>query len=230
MVRSKIIVLPVLISFLLGFHFEANTQSLEYGLTTGLNLSNHTETFRYNGNLLTPEMAIGFQAAPTLQINITQSFSTVIEPTLILLGAKYNQTVNVEGTTLQTESRTNLLYLQLPLLFKISTIPKGKSVYGRPLANNTYHLFGGPWGGYLLDARFKGTNTDRSSFEHKVSQNIIGQYSRYDAGAMIGIGMEHRRMIGIESRFQYTLLQTYNSNPRIKPENYAFLLSLYYLL
>jgi hypothetical protein len=232
MFARKIIALPLLLSFILGFHLSGQSQSLKFGLKAGFNISNHTDKFRnYEGNQLTPESALGYQAGLLARAKLNQLLKASLEPSLMMLGANYNESVTLNGREFQTDTRSNLLYLHLPVLLHFYQEPKinSRTVYGNQLVQYSYHFTIGLFGEYLLSARLTGDNID-GNLTRSVSEDVIDNYSKYDAGGVVGFGMEFIEKFGFDIRFQHTFLQTYNGNPRLKPKNYAFKLSFVYLL
>src|SRR5699024_8181148 len=106
---------------ILGLSNQASAQT-KFGITGGLNVSSHLNAFNHTSDdiklSLDPKIKSGYQGGLILRQNITKAFRMQIEPAVILLGAKYDETFTLRGSQLQTESRTELLYVQLPLLFQ----------------------------------------------------------------------------------------------------------------
>ncbi|MCW9706778.1 outer membrane beta-barrel protein [Fodinibius salsisoli] len=224
---------------LLGFTENAKAQT-KVGISGGLNISSHLNSFKFERAdiqlNLNPNIVSGYQGGLILRHNITKAFRIQLEPSAILLGARYDEPFTLRGSEFQTNSRTKLLYLQLPLLFQLTTVPPERVVYGREMAKTTYHLSGGFFGGYLLDARFKGTNSGAPvgvAFEGNFSNDVSAQYYEYDGGVIAGIGLEHgtSRKIGIEARAQYSVFDSGN-DPTLsfEPHNMAVTFSVYLIL
>ncbi|WP_445666625.1 porin family protein [Fodinibius sp. AD559] len=216
----------------MGFHLSGQSQSLEYGLTAGLNISNHTDRFRnYESNQLTPSSALGYQVSFMTRTTLNQLLKASLEPSIIMLGANYNESITLNGREFQTDIRSKLYYLHLPVLVQFYNEPKktGRTVYGNQIMQYSYHFTVGIFGEYLLNARLTGDNID-GNLTRSVFENVIDAYSKYDAGGVVGFGMEFIDKYGFETRLQRTFLQTYNGNPQLKPKNYAFKLSFVYLL
>lgn len=230
MFRPKTVFITLVVMFTFILPATGQGQIMDFGLSAGINVNTHTGKFRYSGNYLTPEINAGYHAGLIARTKLSKILRAALEPSLILLGARYNEPVSIGGTSYQADTRTQLLYLHLPLLLQFIHTPSPDiaQVYGEAITDHSYHFTAGFFGEYLLDARHKGTLTagDQSN---DISRDVILQYSRYDAGAVAGIGVEFQEQFGIESRFQYTLLQAYNGTPRYKPKNYALTLSLYVL-
>ncbi|SMO41380.1 porin family protein [Fodinibius sediminis] len=230
----------LLLIVLSGLIYPATAQSTNFGITGGMNISSHLNAFRYvNGDIrlnLDPKITTGYYGGMILRQNISKAFRLQMEPSLTLLGAKYEEPFMLRGSELQTDSRTKLLYIQLPLVLQLSTVPPQRVVYGRDTPKTTYHLTGGVFAGYLLDARFKGQNTGAPigiSFEGEFSNDITSQYAEYDGGVVFGMGVEHglRRKIGLEARAQYSVWDSGNAEElAFYPHNMAVTVALYFIL
>lgn len=215
-------------------------QPVKIGFFGGADISSHMHHFMYQSgdiNLnFNPKIAFGYQGGLIIRKGITPKLRIQAEPTFILLGARYNDNFMLRGFEFRTKSRTKLRYIQLPLLLQLSTKPRSKTVFGQPFAVTTYHLTGGVFGGYLLDARFSGSNTGAPigiSFEDKFSNNITSQYSDYDGGVILGIGLEHgyRHQVGLEARFQYSVVDSGDApDLSFNSQNMAISLAIYFVL
>lgn len=230
---SLIFLLSILVDDIKG-------QSVEFGVTGGINISSHLKNFRYSNediNLnMEPRITKGFQAGLLLRKNITSSFRLQTEPSLILLGAGYDEPFTFGEFEIHSESRTKLLYIQMPLLFQLSTVPSKENVFGRPFAKTTYHVTGGFFGGHLIDTRFTGTNTGIAvgiPFEGSFSNDVTPQYKTYDGGVIFGAGFEHgnNEKLGFETRAMFSVFDSGNA-PELffKPQNMAVTFSVYFLL
>lgn len=203
-------------------------------------MSSHLHHFRYwEGDIyldLDPDFTFSYQGGFIIRKNFSGIFRMQAEPSFMLLGASYKEDFTLRGYTLQTDSRTDLYYLQLPLLLQLSTHSPQDNVYGRKQAVTTYHLTGGVYGGYLLGARFTGTNTGAPlgiSFAGDFSTNVRNQYWDYDGGLVFGIGLEHgqSKKIGIESRVLYSTINSGDSpSLAFKSQHIAVSFSVYVLL
>lgn len=232
----------ILLFILLGISHKTKGQSLDFGIKGGVNISSHLNNFRYaDGDIelnLRPNITTDYQAGFIIRKDFSRIFRLQAEPSVIMLGAKYEEKFMLRGFELQTESKTELLYFQLPLLFQFSTntVPKSVMVHGRDKATTTYHISGGIFGDYLLDARFSGTNTGAPigiSFESNFSNDVTSQYSKYNGGAIFGIGFEYgeRRKIGFETRALYSVFDSGNASESFfTPQNMAVTFSVYLLM
>lgn len=220
----------------LGFSVWAGglkAQTIDFGVTTGVNISTHTKMFRYHGNnsslSLSPAVEANFQIGTLVRTNINQYLRIQAEPSAVMLGARYDGTNKLGIENIQTSGRTKLLYLQMPLLIQLSTKPSNKrKVYGLQFISTTYHLSAGLFGGYLLDSRFTGTNAEGS-----FSYDINRQYSNFDGGLMLGFGLERGddEKMGFEVRGMYSLFSNGSgSDAFFRPQNLAASLAVYYIL
>ncbi|WP_441000590.1 porin family protein [Fodinibius sp. SL11] len=237
--------LPILIIFslftTLGITNSTKAQSIDWGITGGMNISSHVNKFWYIEDdielRLRPDIAVGYNVGFIARTKLTRILRLQAEPSLILLGAKYDDTFRLRGTEFQTDSRTELTYVQLPLLLQLTTAPEEQTTYGRKRSRTTFHLSGGLYGAYLLDARFQGTNTGAPigiAFEGEFSNDVISQYSEYDAGAVFGLGFEYGyyRKLGFETRAQLSAIDSGDNpqQPAFKHRNMAITFSIYVLL
>jgi hypothetical protein len=219
---------------------RAEGQRLGIGASGGLNVSTHLYNFRYQAEDIRinfrPEVSAGYNFGLIVRRPITGSLRLQAEPSIIMLGAKYNDDFVLRGFDFDSDSKTELLYVQLPLLIQLTTTPPERTVFGRQLAETTYHLSGGFFGGYLLDARFSGTNTGAPigiQFEGSFSEDVKPQYKEYDGGVMVGGGLEHgiNTKIGIEFRAFYSVLDSGKRKEwNFRPHNIGATLSVYYIL
>lgn len=224
-----------------GIFNTTKAQSIDWGMKGGMSLSSHYHNFWYiedDINLrLKPDVAVGYNVGFITRTKLTRILRLQAEPSLILLGAKYDDTFALRGTEFQTDSRTELTYIQLPLLLQLTTAPKEQTTYGRKKSRMTFHLSGGLYGSYLLNAQFEGTNTGAPigiAFEGDFANDVTSQYLEYDAGAVLGLGFEYGyyRKFGFETR---AVLSGINSgdNPQqssFKHQNMAIMFSVYFLL
>lgn len=224
-----------------GITNSTKAQSIDWGITGGMSVSSHVNDFWFIQDdislQLKPDVAIGYNVGFITRTNLSQILRLQAEPTLILLGAKYDDTFTLRGTEFQTDSRTKLTYVQLPLLLQLTTVPEEQTVYGRKRAKTTFHLSGGMYGAYLLDAQFEGTNTGAPlgiAFEGDFSSDVLAQYSEYDAGVIFGLGLEHGhyRKLGFETRALLSIINSGDDSnkPFFKHRNMAITFSVYFLM
>ncbi len=221
-------------------HQDTEAQRLGLGIKAGMNVNSHLENFRFvAGDIdlnFNPEFTTGFNAGVIWRQGLSNRFRFQAEPTITMLGASYNDTFVLRGFDFDTESKTELLYLQLPLLLQLTTVPPEQTVFGRQRSETTFHLSGGIFGGYLINARFSGTNRGAPigiEFEGEFSEDVRDQYKEFDGGVMIGGGLEYgyNTKIGIEMRIKYSVLDSGDTvDFTFKPKNIAASIAVYYIL
>jgi len=216
-----------------------HAQRLGLGVTAGVNTSTHLENFRFvSGDInldFSPGTKTGFNAGLMVRQGITERFRFQAEPSIAMLGARYNDSFTLRGFDFETDSKTRLLYVQLPLLIQFTTVPPERSVFGRQRSETTYHLTGGVFGGYLLDAQFSGRNSGAPigiEFQGAFTEDVRNQYKEYDGGVIFGGGLEHghNSKIGLEARIMFSVFDSGDADFSFKPQNMAVSLSLYYML
>lgn len=216
------------------------SQRLGIGITGGMNVTSHLNNFRFvSGDIdldFTPGMKTGFTGGLIVRRPISEKLRFQAEPTISMMGAKYDDDFVLRGFDFETDSRTRLYYVQLPLLVQFTTVPPERTVYGRQPSETTFHVTGGVFGGYLLDAQFTGANSGAPigiEFQGAFTENVKGQYKEYDGGVIFGGGLEHgsQSKIGLEARIMFSVLDSGNApDLNFKPQNMAVSLSIYYLL
>ena len=239
----KKLLLPAIIMSLAGTIIPAcslSAQNLGIGAKVGMNVTSHLNNFRFvSGDIdldFNPGLATGFTGGLIIRRPISRNFRFQAEPTFSVMGAKYNDDFVLRSFDFDSDSRTKLYYVQLPLIVQFTTAPPERVVFGRKRAETTYHLSGGIFGGYLFDATFSGTNTGAPigiAFEGAFSENVIEQYNEYDGGVILGGGFEYgaNNKIGLDLRVMYSILDSGNlTSVNFNPHNIGASLTLYYLL
>ena len=219
---------------------NTNGQSIGFGIKAGPNYTSHLSNFRYvSGDInleLTPAFNSGFNIGFVYRLKLSENYRFQIEPSVVTMGAKYDEGFTLREFEFQTESETNLIYVQLPLLLQLTTSPAKRIVYGRQYTSTTYHLTTGLYGSYLLSAQFTGTNTGQPvgiEFTGDFANDVTGQYSDYDAGLMIGFGLENGDLnrIGFDARFMYSIIDSGDvTRFTFEPKNIGAIFSVYFLL
>jgi len=236
---TSILILTTLFSFF-SVH-NVIGQNIQVGITAGANVSSHLKNFLFeDGDIdldFNPNTKFGLNGGLILRVPINESLRFHAEPTVAMIGAKYDDSFVLRGFDFQTDSKVDLLYIQLPLLVQLSTVPPERTVYGRQRAETTYHLTGGFYGGYLLDATFTGTNRGAPigiQFEGDFTEDVSNQYKQYDGGLILGGGIEHgsKSKIGLEMRAFFSITDSGNRDALelFKPQNMGVTFGVYYLL
>ena len=219
---------------LAGVAANVKSQPVRFGVQAGTNISTHLNDFLNLENQVRlhkkSTVAVNYQVGVLLRKPLSPMARLQTEPTLARLGAYYEEASFIPGVNLSSNSRTELLYLQLPLVLQVTTNPHKETVFGLRRAKTTYHLTGGIFGGYLLDARLTGVDTSPFSNADTFTDDFQSYYPDFEAGGIFGFGLEHGQLnkFGVEVR---ALLSVINSDSnRDLPQNMAFSLSVYYIL
>lgn len=230
----------IILFLLFSITINANSQSLGIGIKGGPNFTSHLNNFRFvSGDIdleFTPSMASGFNVGLVFRQPLSKKYRLQIEPSISTMGAKYEEGFELRGFNFQTESETELLYIQLPLLLQLTSTPPQRTVYGRQYSNTTYHLTGGVYGSYLLSAQFSGVNTGAPigiNFSGNFSNDITEQYLEYDAGLMLGVGVENGSInrFGLDARVLLSVIDSGDvTGFTFEPKNIGAVISLYFLL
>lgn len=209
------------------------------GITGSIGASSHINNFRFvSGDIdldFTPNFATSFNAGFIFRHKLSKHVRLQAEPNLSRFGASYSESFELRGFNFETESRTQLLYFQFPLLFQFTTVPPERTIYGRQPSETTYHFTGGAFGSYLLNAQFSGTNSGAPigiEFSGSFSNDVIDQYSDFDAGIVVGTGFEHgySTKIGLEGRVHFSLINSGDiENVNFDQKNIAISLTGYFL-
>lgn len=232
----------VAVSLLLGTSIQAQQKqptNTSFGITANIGASTHLSNFRFvSGDIdldFTPNFTTSYSAGFIVRRKLTDRIRLQAEPSLSRLGASYSEAFELRGFNFQTDSRTKLLYVQMPLLLQISTVRPEQTVYGRHRAQTTYHVSTGVYGGYLLDAQFSGENTGAPigiEFSGTFSNDVKDQYSDFDAGTLLGVGFEYGygTKIGLEGRVHFSVIDSGDAeNFTFKPQNLALSITGYFL-
>lgn len=240
--RFGIFFIATLVIFLLSLTSTSKSsgQNIGLGIKAGPNVTSHLQNFRFvSGDIdldLTPQSTWGYNFGFVYRRPVNDRYRLQIEPTLLTMGANYEEGFELRGFNFQTESRTELLYFQVPFVFQLTTVPQERIVYGRPYSETTYHLTGGGFVGYLLNASFSGTNTGAPigiAFAGDFSNDVANQYSAFDAGLILGAGFERgsRRMTGLEARLIFSVIDNGATTEfDFSPHNIGAVVSLYMIL
>lgn len=218
---------------------KAYGQDVGIGLKAGLDFSTQLNNFQFtSGDLeldLDPSFTTGYNLGLIYRNRLSPNFRIQAEPAFVQIGARYKNSFTFRGFEFGTDSETELSYLQLPILFEFTTTPPDLKEFPIPWEETTYHATVGFYGSYLISATFAGTNTGAPigiDFEEEFSNNVTSQFNEYDAGVILGAGLEHgyQNKIGLETRLLLGLLNTNNaSNTEFKANNLAISVAVYYL-
>lgn len=237
---KKIFQLFTLVIFMVPFWGHITyAQNVGLGASVGFNLSSHINDFSYQFQETELDFSPEFTEGYNVRIIYRQIFGPnvrmQVEPTLIQMGGSYNDTFEFNDFEFESESKTELTYLQVPILLQFTTTPPDRAEFPRPWAETTYHFSTGIYGGYLIDATFTGTNRGAPigiEFENSFSNDVTHLYNPYEAGAIIGGGLEYglNTKVGVELRALLGLLGfSDSSGERYDPRNIAITFDVYFL-
>lgn len=232
--------IPIAIAFFLICEINStNAQNVGIGIKAGFNKSMQLNNFKFSSSELTldldPAFTTGFNLGLIYRNRIARNFRIQAEPTFLRIGARYKESFTFRGFEFQTDSETKLSYIQLPLVLNLTTTPPDLAEFPRPWEETTYHLSTGFYGSYLLDAIFSGINSGTPlgvDFEQEFSNDVTSQFNEYDAGLILGGGLEHglHNKIGVETVLMVGLLNSKNETAtEIKPNNLSISFSVYYI-
>lgn len=235
--KAHVGIITIVILFL--FYGSAFSQDTGLGAKVGFNFGTQLNNFQFtSGDLeldLDPSVMTGFNLALIYRNRIADNFRIQAEPTYLRIGAEYNESFTFRGFDFETDSKTELSYLHLPLMLELTTTPPDLEEFPKPWEETTYHLSFGLYGSYLVDATFSGTNSGTPigvDFEEEFSNDVSSQFNSYDAGIVLGGGLEYGYLnkIGFETRLMLGLLNAENENEtEFKPNNLAVSFGLYYI-
>lgn len=226
--------------FFLALSFNSvKAQDLGLGFKAGLDFSTQLNNFQFtSGDLeldLNPDFTTTYHLGIIYRNRLGKNFRIQAEPTFLNIGAIYKESFTFRGFDFQTDSETSLSYIQLPLVLELTTTPPDLQEFPKPWEETTYHATIGFYGSYLVDATFSGTNSGSPigvDFEEEFSNDVTDQFNDFDAGLIIGGGLEYgyQNKIGVETRLMVGLLNSASANEtEFKPNNLSIQVALYYL-
>jgi len=235
-ISKLLITLPLFIGTVIP---PAFAQETGIGLKAGTNISTQLNNFQFTtGDLqinLDPSFTFGYHLGLIYRQRIARNFRIQAEPTFLNIGASYKDSFTFRGFDFQTDSETRLSYIQLPLMLEWTTTPPDLKEVPIPWEITTYHASIGLYSSYLVDAIFVGSNSGSPigvDFDEEFSNDVTDQLNYFDAGFIIGGGLEygHKDKMGIEAR---VMLGMFNSgNIRVnefKPDNLSISIAAYYM-
>lgn len=184
---------------------------------------------------MNPTFTTGYHLGLIYRNRISPNIRIQTEPSFLRIGAQYKESFNFRGFDFETDSKTKLSYIQLPLLLEWTTTPPDLQEFPKPWEETTYHLSIGLYGSYLVDAVFEGTNSGNPigvDFEEAFSNDVTSSFNSFDAGFILGGGLEYGYLnkIGIETRVMMGILNSVNaSKTEFKPNNLFVSIAMYYL-
>lgn len=224
--------------FFISSH-KLHGQDTGLGVKTSLEISSQLNNFQFtSGDLeldLNPQFSNGYSIGLIYRNRITRNIRIQAEPTYTRVAARYQESFIFRGFEFETDSESELSYLQLPLLVGFTTTPTDLEEFPKPWEGTTYHAVFGIYGGYLLDASFSGTNTGTPigvDFEEEFSDDVTSRFNSFDAGLVAGGGFEHGYLnkMGMEVRLFLGIIDAINPDEvKIEPNNVSISVTVYYI-
>lgn len=223
----------------LGDIQRAAAQRVGLGVTGGGNLSTHTRTFRLDDPVLQmdlePEFRSGYHYGIVLRRVFSDHVRLQLEPRFASVGAEYDGIITFAENDLMVDGTSEIWYIQLPVLFQLTTTPPDRAEFPRPWPEFTFHFSAGAYAGYLLESAFSGTIRG-SPLGVEFSDNFVNdssnQFAQYDAGFVIGGGTEFglNTKIGADLRLMYGLKNAADtSDVPLDLQNVVINLSFYFI-
>ncbi len=192
----RIIILSIIILF---SYNVSHSQSLDFGLKTGLNTSYfHGDRYSFIEDdvrlILDPTIAVRFTGGGIARLNITPVFSLQTEVLYSTKGARFDEDIEVRGQTLGLDGNITLGYIETPLLFRFSTTLPDRGPLFYPKPGMTYNIYTGGVAAYRTRATFSGELTGDLfgvPFDEEFKNRVWRQFSDIDYGVVIGGGFEY---------------------------------------
>jgi Outer membrane protein beta-barrel domain len=175
----------------------ANAQDLKFGVRAGSNFSTLT------GDAVADDvkMQVGFNAGGLMEIKFTDMISLQPEVLFSMQGAKTSDTDNNGITLTEDESKINLSYINVPVMFKLYPV-KG------------FYLEAGPQVGFLVDAKSKDetrTVTGGVETSESTTTDIKGNLKTVDFSFNGGLGFDFTENLFINARYSFGLTNVYDA-------------------
>lgn len=187
-------------------------QSIKIGLKGGVNYAT------FAGDVQETDGLIGFVAGGFVNVKINDKFSFQPELLYSLQGSGEKSTGTIFGTTFNYEDKTELGYINVPLMFKLNVI-EGFSVEV------------GPQIGFLLSADRKRTSTSTtngSTKSQETSTDVKDNYKETDFGVNFGLGFDLSKNINAGVRYNLGLTNILKDSSNFTVNNSVFTLALGY--
>lgn len=187
-------------------------QSIKIGLKGGVNYAT------FAGDVQETDGLIGFVAGGFVNVKINNKFSFQPELLYSLQGSGEKSTTTNFGTTFNFEDKTELGYVNVPLMFRLNVI-EGLSVEA------------GPQIGFLVSAnrqRTSSATTNGSTLVQETSTDIKESYNETDFGVNFGVGFDLSQNLNAGLRYNLGLSNILKDSPNFTVNNSVFTLALGY--
>ena len=142
---------------------------------------------------LKPKIATRYTAGGVLRYNITSNFSVQTELMVASRGARFNEDITIQGQQFRLSGDVDLSYIEVPLLFRLSTVRPGRGRFFYPRPGFTFNGYIGGAAGYKTKAKFYGDLTGEIfgvPFEETFENSVWNQFDTLDYVIIIGGGFE----------------------------------------
>lgn len=175
------------------------TQVIEFGLKTGVNTSYfHGDRYTFieeDVRLdLDPTVGVRFTGGVVTRINITPSFAIQSEILYTTKGARFDENIEVREQILGLTGNVTLGYIEVPLLFRITTTLPDRGPLFYPKPGMTYNAYIGGVAAYRTRSTFSGQLTGNlfgAPFDEQFKNHVWNQFADFDYGVVAGAGFEY---------------------------------------
>jgi hypothetical protein len=197
---------PLFLFAILSLFFSNNlyTQHLNFGLKSGINASYFHGRYIFTGGDvtldLTPKLSTRFSGGGLVRYTFTPHFSLQSEFLYITKGVRFKQDVNIHNQDLNLTGNLILTYIEVPLLFRISTKRRERSKWFYPEPEITFNVYTGGSFSYKINSEFSGDVTGAPfgyEFDESFNNRVWNQFTDNDISFIAGVGFEY----GVDTRF-----------------------------
>jgi hypothetical protein len=206
--KRKLFYLIRIIFLLLLYNTSLYAIDINFGFKGSINASHFHGDYVYTGETFTldpkPRLSPRFSAGGLVRYNLTQRISVQTELLYTTRGVRFREYVEFRNQSLELRSDLTLTYIELPVLFRITTtLPdRGPTFIREP--GFTYNAYIGASLAYKTNATFSGRLTGEvygEDFRERFKNRVWNQFSDTDISFIIGVGFEY----GIRYRFTFDM-------------------------
>jgi len=204
---------------------SAAMSQITFGVQAGAVLSKPSTKISTDLATIKPDSRFGFSGGLIADIPFgDEPLRMVPELKFVQKGAKYNFATTILGQELKLEGNSNVNYIELPV----------NLAYAFKLGNNKLFVGGGPYAGYGLSGKNKGTGSVNGQPSEESSEDIEfgseeGQMKRFDYGGNLMVGYFMQSGLMIKANYTRGFANLANGNDE-KYNNSYFGLSLAYFI
>lgn len=185
----------------LGFKGSINASYFHGGYIFTEQISDGEVTDEITLNL-NPKLSSRFSIGGLIRYNVTDLFSVQSELLYTTRGTRFSENVDIFGQILKLDGNVTLTYIEIPLLFRVSTsLPdRGPLFYQRP--GFTFNAYTGGSFAYKTNAKFSGDLTGvllGVDFEESFENSVWDQFTDTDFSFIVGAGFEY----GVRTRYTF---------------------------